>query len=101
MSLGWKKFSFFEQTSRRNHEFPAAASRCCQGPDAIVVGCSDGSVALLDRNLQIQQAFQAHSKLVEFVVFLPVSEGSEQDFEYTGPRRDIHPRVSACRKRLC
>ena len=88
LSLGWKKFSFFEQSARRNHEFPAAATRACQGSDAIIVGCSDGSVALLDRNLQIQQAFQAHGKLVDFVVFLPVrlatllSLSQDADFSY-------------------
>lgn len=74
LSLGWKKFSFFEQSPRRDHEVPAAASRCCPGPDAVIVGCTDGSVALLDRNLQIKQTYQAHSKRVDFVAFLSVSE---------------------------
>lgn len=73
LSLGWKKFSFFEQSLKREHEFPEAASCCCPGADVIVAGCSDGSVALLDRELQIKQAFQAHSKSTNFVVFLSVS----------------------------
>lgn len=70
LSLGWKKFSFFEHSARSDHEFPQAASCCCQGSDAIVAGCSDGSVALLDRNLQMQQTFQAHAKCVDSVKFL-------------------------------
>lgn len=73
LSLGWKKFSFFEQSLKSDHEFPEATSCCCQGADVIVAGCTDGSVALLDRNLRIQQAFQAHAKSVNFVVFLNVS----------------------------
>ncbi len=72
LSLGWKKFSFFEQSHKSEHEFPQAASCCCQGADVTIAGCSDGSVALLDRNLQIQQAFQAHVKSVEFLAFLEV-----------------------------
>ena len=73
LSLGWKKFSFFEHSARSDHEFPQAASCCCQGSDAIVAGCSDGSIALLDRNLQMQQTFQAHARRVDFVKFLLVS----------------------------
>lgn len=72
LSLGWKKFSFFEQSLKREHEFPESASICCPGPDLIVVGCADGSVALLDRELQMQQAFQAHTKSTDFVAFLSV-----------------------------
>ncbi|KAL3155173.1 hypothetical protein ABBQ32_013114 [Trebouxia sp. C0010 RCD-2024] len=70
LSLGWKKFSFFEQSLKREHEFPEAASCCCPGPDVIVAGCADGSVAFLDRELQMKQAFQAHAKSTDFVAFL-------------------------------
>lgn len=73
LSLGWKKFSFFEQSLKREHEFPEAASCCCPGPDVIVAGCADGSVAFLDRELQMKQAFQAHAKSTDFVAFLSVS----------------------------
>ena len=73
LSLGWKKFSFFEQSLKREHEFPEAASCCCPGADVIVAGCVDGSVALLDRELQMKQAFQAHTKSTDYVVFLKVS----------------------------
>jgi hypothetical protein len=72
LSLGWKKFSFFEQSVKKDHEFPQAVGCCCQGANSVVAGCSDGSVALLDRNLQIQQAFQAHVKSVDFVAYLEV-----------------------------
>lgn len=70
LSLGWKKFSFFEQSVKKDHEFPQAVGCCCQGANSVVAGCADGSVALLDRNLQIQQAFQAHVKSVDFVAYL-------------------------------
>lgn len=73
LSLGWKKFSFFEQSQKSDHEFPQAASCCCQAVDAIITGCADGSVALLDRNLQMQQTFQAHVKSVNLVAYLSVS----------------------------
>ena len=72
LSLGWKKFSFFEQSLKRDHEFPELATCCCSGADVIATGCADGSVALLDRELQMHQAYQAHAKSVDFVAFLNV-----------------------------
>ena len=83
LSLGWKKFSFFEQSLKNEDEFPEAASCCCPGADVIVAGCADGSVALLDRELQMKQAFQAHTNSTEFVVFLSVSSRSRFYTELT------------------
>lgn len=44
MSLGWKRFNFFEKEERTDHEVPANSTCVTSGDDVLVFGCDDGRV---------------------------------------------------------
>jgi hypothetical protein len=45
MSLGWKKFSFFERDDRRGVQLPENTTCCSGSADYIAFGCDDGQVS--------------------------------------------------------
>ena len=46
MSLGWKRFTFFEREERKDHAVPDTASCSVGNAEHLVFGCSDGQVCL-------------------------------------------------------
>ena len=44
MSLGWKRFTFFEREERKDHAVPDTASCSAGNAEHLVFGCSDGQV---------------------------------------------------------
>ena len=73
----WRKFEFFEEKSGgKSNGVPEEVSgriECCSsGRGRVVIGCDDGIVSLLDRGLNFNYAFQAHSFSVLFLQQLKV-----------------------------
>jgi hypothetical protein len=73
----WRKFEFFEEKSAgKSNRVPEEVSgriECCSsGRGKVVIGCDDGTVILLDRGLNFNYAFQAHSSSVLFLQQLKV-----------------------------
>ncbi|KAF5453803.1 hypothetical protein F2P56_023522 [Juglans regia] len=68
----WRKFDFFEEknpgkSNRVPEEVSARIGCCSSGRGKVVIGCNDGTVSLLDRGLNFNYAFQAHSSSVLFL----------------------------------
>ncbi|KAL3646072.1 Vacuolar protein sorting-associated protein 11 [Castilleja foliolosa] len=64
----WRKFDFFEEKKTKIPEEIESEIRCCSsGRGRIVLGTEDGFVSLLDRGLQLQYSFPAHSSSVLFL----------------------------------
>ncbi|KAG6406954.1 hypothetical protein SASPL_129933 [Salvia splendens] len=64
----WRKFEFFEEKKTKIPEEIEAEIGCCSnGRGRIVLGCRDGTVSLLDRGLQLNYSFPAHSASVLFI----------------------------------
>ncbi|GER54061.1 vacuolar protein sorting 11 [Striga asiatica] len=64
----WRKFDFFEEKNTKIPEEVEGRIRCCgSGRGRIVLGTDDGVVSLLDRGLQLQYSFPAHSSSVLFL----------------------------------
>ncbi|KAL6554481.1 Vacuolar protein sorting-associated protein 11 [Orobanche minor] len=64
----WRKFDFFEEKKTKIPEDIQGEIRCCSsGRGRIVLGTEDGIVSLLDRALQLQYSFPAHSSSVLFL----------------------------------
>ncbi|KAL6570476.1 Vacuolar protein sorting-associated protein 11 [Orobanche gracilis] len=64
----WRKFDFFEEKKTKIPEEIQGEIRCCSsGRGRIVLGTEDGIVSLLDRALQLQYSFPAHSSSVLFL----------------------------------
>ncbi|GFP83277.1 vacuolar protein-sorting-associated protein 11 homolog [Phtheirospermum japonicum] len=64
----WRKFDFFEEKKTKIPEEIESGIRCCSsGRGRIVLGTEDGVVSLLDRGLQLQYSFPAHSSSVLFL----------------------------------
>ena len=73
MSLGWKKFSFFDKEERQEAEVPEEATCSTSGGGQLLFGCADGQVVALDRDLKVAQRFQAHQHSVQHCTYLQVS----------------------------
>ncbi|EPS69698.1 hypothetical protein M569_05068, partial [Genlisea aurea] len=64
----WRKFDFFEEkNSKIPEEIEGRICCCSSGRGKIVLGTEDGVVSLLDRGLQLQFSFAAHSFSVFFL----------------------------------
>ncbi|XP_073283339.1 vacuolar protein-sorting-associated protein 11 homolog [Primulina huaijiensis] len=64
----WRKFEFFEEKKSRIPDEVEGGIQCCSsGRGKIVLGSENGTVSLLDRGLQLQYSFQAHSSSVLFL----------------------------------
>ncbi|KAK6155310.1 hypothetical protein DH2020_009558 [Rehmannia glutinosa] len=64
----WRKFEFFEEKKTKIPEEIEGGIRCCSsGRGKIVLGSEDGFISLLDRCLQLQYSFPAHSSSVLFL----------------------------------
>ncbi|KAE8010746.1 hypothetical protein FH972_007084 [Carpinus fangiana] len=92
----WRKFEFFEEKSGgKSNGVPEEVSgriECCSsGRGRVVIGCDDGIVSLLDRGLNFNYAFQAHSSSVLFLQQL-----KQRNFLVTvGEDEQISPQQSA------
>ncbi|XAR68173.1 hypothetical protein NMG60_11003211 [Bertholletia excelsa] len=91
----WRKFEFFEEKFSGKCSIPedvAGNITCCSsGRGKVVVGCSDGTVSLLDRGLKFNYGFQAHSSSVLFLQQL-----KQRNFLVTvGEDEQISPQQSA------
>ncbi|KAL8477946.1 hypothetical protein ACS0TY_030013 [Phlomoides rotata] len=61
----WRKFEFFEEKKTKIPEEIEGKIQCCSsGRGRIVLGSEDGTVSLLDRGLQLQYSFPAHSSVL-------------------------------------
>ncbi|KAK9806296.1 hypothetical protein WJX72_009074 [[Myrmecia] bisecta] len=67
MSLGYKKFSFFEKDERPEHAVPQNTTCSTSGSDQLLFGCSDGHVVVLDRSLASLINFEAHQLAVAHI----------------------------------
>ncbi|KAL0445249.1 UNVERIFIED_CONTAM: Vacuolar protein-sorting-associated protein 11 [Sesamum latifolium] len=64
----WRKFDFFEEKKTKIPDEIEGKIQCCSsGRGRIVLGLQDGTVSLLDRGLQLQYSFPAHSSSVLFL----------------------------------
>ncbi|XP_051151972.1 vacuolar protein-sorting-associated protein 11 homolog [Andrographis paniculata] len=64
----WRKFDFFEEKKSKIPEEIEGEIQCCSsGRGKIVLGTQDGGVSVLDRGLQLQYSFAAHSSSVLFL----------------------------------
>ena len=53
MSLGWKRFSFFETDDRRGVEVPGNSAVSSGNDHYLIFGCSDGQVGLLPVRMEL------------------------------------------------
>ncbi|KAL3849162.1 hypothetical protein ACJIZ3_011044 [Penstemon smallii] len=61
----WRKFDFFEEKKSKIPDDVEGEIECCSsGRGRIVLGSQDGTVSLLDRSLQLQYSFTAHSSVL-------------------------------------
>ncbi|XP_021274315.1 vacuolar protein-sorting-associated protein 11 homolog [Herrania umbratica] len=68
----WRKFEFFEEKlgggkCKIPEEISGKIECCSSGRGKLVIGCDDGTVSLLDRGLNFNFGFQAHSSSVLFL----------------------------------
>ncbi|CAK0785749.1 hypothetical protein CVIRNUC_008960 [Coccomyxa viridis] len=70
IGLGWKKFSFFEQSDRPGVAIPEETTCSSGSVEHIAFGCSGGQVVLFERAFTRQLAFQAHALQVSQLVCL-------------------------------
>ncbi|XVE78322.1 hypothetical protein DITRI_Ditri13aG0135400 [Diplodiscus trichospermus] len=68
----WRKFEFFEEKlgggkCKIPDEINGKIECCSSGRGKLVIGCEDGTVSLLDRGLNFNFGFQAHSSSVLFL----------------------------------
>jgi hypothetical protein len=70
MSLGWKKFSFFDKEDRSEADVPENVSSSTSGGGWILFGCTSGEVVGLDRSLKEAFRFQAHQHRIDALTFL-------------------------------
>ncbi|KAL8135021.1 hypothetical protein AgCh_009886 [Apium graveolens] len=70
----WRKFDFFEDKyggkTSISDQLTGGVNCCSSGRGKIVVGCDDGTVALLDRGFKYNYGFQAHTSSVLFLQHL-------------------------------
>ncbi|KAG8642183.1 vacuolar protein-sorting-associated protein 11 homolog [Manihot esculenta] len=91
----WRKFEFFEEKYGGKSKIPEDVSgkiECCSsGRGKVVIGSDDGTVSLLDRGLNFNFAFPAHSSSVLFIQQL-----KQRNFLVTvGEDEQISPQQSA------
>lgn len=64
----WRKFDFFEEkNSKISEEIDGEIQCSSSGRGRVVLGSGNGTVSLLDRSLQLQYSFPAHSSSVLFL----------------------------------
>ncbi|CAN0927182.1 Vacuolar protein-sorting-associated protein 11 homolog [Linum grandiflorum] len=67
----WRKFDFFEEKYGGKSSIPEEVSgeiECCSsGRGKVVIGSDDGTVSFLDRGLNFNSGFQAHSSSILFL----------------------------------
>lgn len=71
MSFAFKKFAFFAHTTLRTHSFPQNVICHAEGAKELYVGCDNGSVHALDKDLQQLYSFTAHGHKVLHIKWLP------------------------------
>ncbi|XP_062107206.1 vacuolar protein-sorting-associated protein 11 homolog [Humulus lupulus] len=91
----WRKFEFFEEKLAGKCAIPDDVQgkiQCCSsGRGKVVIGSEDGAVSLLDRGLNFNYAFQAHSSSVLFLQQL-----KQRNFLVTiGEDEQVSPQQSA------
>ncbi|PON88485.1 Vacuolar protein sorting-associated protein [Trema orientale] len=91
----WRKFEFFEEKLAGKCAIPDDVQgkiECCSsGRGKVVIGSDDGTVSLLDRGLNFNYAFQAHSSSVLFLQQL-----KQRNFLVTvGEDEQVSPQLSA------
>lgn len=75
MSLGWKKFSFFEQAELDQLGLPDDLTCGAAGPDnGLFVGAAAGSLSILEPSLAPRISFQAHQHTVLQLSYLEVGQ---------------------------
>ena len=73
MSLGWKKFSFFEQAELDQQGLPEDLTCGAAGPDnALFLGSGSGLVSIMDPSLALRTSFQAHQHTIVQLTYLEV-----------------------------
>ena len=65
MSLGWKKFNFFERVEREDHDLPDAAACSCSSNEYLYVGSSTGRVSTHQHS--IMTARTGHSRAAYWI----------------------------------
>ena len=71
-SIGWKKFNFFDEERRTDAPFPEGVTTACSGiDDDIWLGCSDGLLVCLDKDLAIKVTFPGFKGTVHHVHIAP------------------------------
>lgn len=59
-SIGWRRFKFFDEVRYPEASLPDGVTASCSGQDEEVwLGCSDGLVVCLDRELSVKVTFPA------------------------------------------
>lgn len=91
----WRKFEFFEEKLAGKCSIPDEVEgriKCCSsGRGKVVIGCDTGAVSLLDRGLNFNFSFPAHSSSVLFLQQL-----KQRNFLVTvGEDEQISPQQSA------
>ncbi|EXC34887.1 Vacuolar protein sorting-associated protein 11-like protein [Morus notabilis] len=91
----WRKFEFFEEKLAGKCAIPEEVEgkiECCSsGRGKVVVGCHNGAVSLLDRGLNFNFSFHAHSSSVLFLQQL-----KQRNFLVTvGEDEQLSPQQSA------
>ena len=75
MSLGWKRFSFFETEERRGVEVPVDSTCSSGSADHLVLGCSDGQARTqLPWQQSIKTGLHACTMFLD-LYFLPCAPG--------------------------
>ncbi len=76
MSLGWKKFSFFEQAELDQLGLPEDLNCGAAGPENdLFLGSASGLVSILEPSLAPRASFQAHQHTILQLTYLEVSLG--------------------------
>lgn len=78
----WRKFEFFEEKlgggkCKIPEEISGKIECASSGRGKLVIGCDDGTVSLLDRGLNFNFGFQAHSSSALFLQMLKVKYDSQ------------------------
>lgn len=69
MSLGWKRFRFFDETRLDDASLPENVTASASGGEGETwLGCADGLVVCLDRDLAVKTTFPAFQGRVHCVL---------------------------------
>jgi len=59
-SIGWRRFRFFDDVQHTDASLPDSVTATCSGQEEeIWLGCEDGLIVCLDRNLDVKVTFPA------------------------------------------